>query len=101
MQGTAAEWALAWLADLRGRLAALPSVDANDAARNSAAVFERRPHLAFFLHDEIIVHTPVVYADAVADAVRQAADGAARLLFGGFPIDFPLDLRVAQDAAKS
>jgi DNA polymerase-1 len=101
VQGTAAEWALAWLADLRGRLAALPSVDANDAARNSAAVFERRPHLAFFLHDEIIVHTPVVYADAVADAVRQAADGAARLLFGGFPIDFPLDLRVAQDAAKS
>mgnify|MGYP001135056158 CR=1 FL=1 len=101
VQGTAAEWALAWLADLRGRLAALPSVDANDAARNSAAVFERRPHLAFFLHDEIIVHTPVVYADAVADAVRQAADGAARLLFGGVPIDFPLDLRVAQDAAKS
>lgn len=101
VQGTAAEWALAWLADLRGRLAALPPVGANDAARNSAAVFERRPHLAFFLHDEIIAHTPVVYADAVADAVRQAADGAARLLFGRFPIDFPLDLRIAQDAAKS
>lgn len=101
VQGTAAEWALAWLADLRGRLAALPSVDETDAAVGPVSVFERRPHLAFFLHDEIIVHTPVVYADAVADAVRQAADGAARLLFGGFPIDFPLDLRVAQDAAKS
>ena len=101
VQGTAAEWALAWLADLRGRLAALPPVDERDAARNSGAVFGRRPHLAFFLHDEIIVHTPVVHADAVADAVGQAADGAARLLFGRFPVDFPLDLRIAQDAAKS
>jgi DNA polymerase-1 len=50
-----------------GRLAALPPVDERDAARNSGAVFEQRPHLAFFLHDEIIVHTPVVHADAVAD----------------------------------
>jgi DNA polymerase-1 len=52
------------------------------------------------LHDEIIVHTPAAHADAVANHVRQAADAAARLLFGDFAIDFPLDLRIADDAAK-
>ena len=100
VQGTAAEWALAWLADLRGRLAALPTVGEADAAERSGPIFGRRAHLAFFLHDEIIVHTPSSHADAVADAVRQAAAGAAHLLFGRFPIDFPLDLRIAEDAAK-
>ncbi|WP_258186429.1 bifunctional 3'-5' exonuclease/DNA polymerase [Microbacterium sp. PAMC21962] len=100
VQGTAAEWAAAWLADLRGRLAALPEVDAADGAAASGPVFGRRAHLAFFLHDEIIVHTPAPHAEAVAEAVREAAANAARLLFGSFPIDFPLDLRIAVDAAK-
>lgn len=100
VQGTAAEWALAWLADLRGELAGLPLVDAADAAEASGPVFSRRAHLCFFLHDEIIVHTPLAHADAVAAAVRRSADRAARLLFGGFPIDFPLDLRISADAAK-
>ena len=54
VQGTAAEWALAWLADLRGRLAAMPPVAAEDAAPRSGVVFAARPHLAFFLHDEVI-----------------------------------------------
>ena len=58
VQGTAAEWALAWMADLRARLAALPPVAAADAADRSGPVFARRPHLAFFLHDEVIVHAP-------------------------------------------
>lgn len=101
VQGTAAEWALAWLADLRGRLATLAPVEESASAPRSGEVLGRRAHVAFFLHDEIIVHTPTAHADAVADAVRKAADGAARLLFGGFPIDFPLDLRIARDAAKS
>ncbi|MDQ1084169.1 MULTISPECIES: bifunctional 3'-5' exonuclease/DNA polymerase [Microbacterium] len=100
VQGTAAEWALAWLADLRTRLAALPEVDATRAAPASGPVFERRPHLAFFLHDEIVVHTPVAYAEAVAEAVRESAASAGRLLFGTFPIDFPLDLRIGDTAEK-
>lgn len=100
VQGTAAEWALAWLADLRGRLAALPLADDGVTAARSGAVFGRRAHVAFFLHDEVIVHAPAAHADAAADAVRQAAAGAARLLFGGFPLDFPLDLRIGDDAAK-
>ncbi|WP_454118908.1 bifunctional 3'-5' exonuclease/DNA polymerase [Microbacterium lacticum] len=100
VQGTAAEWALAWLAGLRGELAALPAVTVKDAAQASGPLFSRRAHLCFFLHDEIIVHTPASQAEQVAAAVRRSADRAARLLFGGFPIDFPLDLRIAEDAAK-
>ncbi|MFH8249919.1 bifunctional 3'-5' exonuclease/DNA polymerase [Microbacterium sp. B2969] len=98
VQGTAAEWALAWLADLRGRLAVLPG--AGVSAPRSGPVFEGMPHLAFFLHDEIIVHTPAELADEVADAVRGAAASAGRVLFGDFPIDFPLDLKIAQSAEK-
>ena len=101
VQGTAAEWALAWLADLRLRLAALPPVPQTDAAPQSGAAFERSPHLAFFLHDEIIVHTPAALAEQVAVEVRAAAASAGRLLFGDFPIDFPLDLRIAESADKA
>ena len=100
VQGTAAEWALAWLADLRVQLAAFAPVDAAEAAPASGPVFSRRAHLAFFLHDEIIVHTPAAQADAAAAAVRESAARAARLLFGDFPLDFRLDLRVSDDAAK-
>ncbi len=100
VQGTAAEWALAWLADLRLRLAAMTPVAEEDAAPLSGRVFARQPHLAFFLHDEVIVHTPAAHADDVARAVQDAAAGAGRLLFGDFPVDFPLDVRVAETAAK-
>lgn len=100
VQGTAAEWALAWLADLRGRLAALEPVDESHAAPRSGPVFARQAHLALFLHDEVIVHAPAGQADAVADAVRSSATGAARLLFGEFPIDFPLDVRISDSADK-
>lgn len=100
VQGTAAEWALAWLADLRGRLAALPPVAPERAAPRSGPVFARRAHLAFFLHDEVIVHAPREHADAAAQAVTDAAATAGRLLFGDFPIDFRLDVRVTQTALK-
>jgi DNA polymerase-1 len=53
-----------------------------------------RPHLVFFLHDEVVVHAPEHLADAVVGEVRGAADTAGRLLFGGFPVDFPLDVAV-------
>ncbi|WP_129339622.1 bifunctional 3'-5' exonuclease/DNA polymerase, partial [Cellulomonas endophytica] len=81
VQGTAAEWALCWLASLRRRLRAL--------AGPSGA-----PHLVFFLHDEVLVHAPADRAEAAAEAVRAAADEAGRLLFGDVGVDFALDVAV-------
>ncbi|NLP85493.1 bifunctional 3'-5' exonuclease/DNA polymerase [Microbacterium sp. CFH 90308] len=100
VQGTAAEWALAWMADLRARLSAVEPVPAARAAHRSGPVFERRAHLAFFLHDEVIVHAPAEHAESAAQAVTDAAATAGRILFGDFPIDFPLDVRVAGTALK-
>ncbi|MBS1905121.1 MAG: bifunctional 3'-5' exonuclease/DNA polymerase [Actinobacteria bacterium] len=98
VQGTAAEWSLLWLAEIRYRLAAL--TDASRPAPGSGPVFARRAHLAFFLHDEVIVHTPLEQAEEAARAVQDAADAATRRLFPGFEIDIPLDLRIAEDAGK-
>lgn len=100
VQGTAAEWALAWMADLRLRLARFPAVDPEGAAIASGSVFGRRAHIAFFLHDEVIVHAPSEQADDVAEALRESAAAAGRLLFGSFPVDFPLDVKVGQSAGK-
>lgn len=100
VQGTAAEWALAWIADLRLRLLGFPGVPEDQAADPSGPAFSRVPHLAFFLHDEVIVHTPIEQADAVAAEVTAAADAAGRLLFSGGLVDFPLDVRIAERASK-
>ncbi|WP_448628544.1 bifunctional 3'-5' exonuclease/DNA polymerase [Geodermatophilus sp. URMC 64] len=91
VQGTAAEWALCWLADLRNRLWRL----------GGAGRVEERPHLVFFLHDEVVVHTPEHLAPDVVDAVRGAAATAGRLLFGDFPVDFPLDVAVVASWADA
>lgn len=99
VQGTAAEWALVWLAELRRRLAALEPVHHARAAASGPA-FADRAHLAFFLHDEVIVHAPADRADEVAAAVQDAADAAGSALFGDFPIDFPLDVRIGATALK-
>ncbi len=99
VQGTAAEWALTWLASLRGRLAELPEITDAPQAPASGPLFARRAHLVFFLHDEVIVHAPHEQAERAAGAVRAAADDAARLLFPGAPIDFPLDLAIVTRAS--
>ena len=96
VQGTAAEWALSWLAALRLALARFEPVATEAAAQASGPVFSRRAHLAFFLHDEVIVHAPAHQADAAATAIREAADAAGRLLFPGSPVDFPLDLTITE-----
>lgn len=90
VQGTAAEWALCWLADLRNRL-----------ARLGEGPLERRPHLVFFLHDEVVVHAPADLADAVRTAIEGAAAVAARLLFRDIVVDFPLDLGVVSSYAEA
>ncbi|KQY46888.1 bifunctional 3'-5' exonuclease/DNA polymerase [Cellulomonas sp. Root137] len=86
VQGTAAEWALCWMASLRRRLLEL----------------EGRPHLVFFLHDEVMVHAPAEVADEVALAMRSSAVEAGRLLFGSTPVDFALNVAVVDsyDEAK-
>jgi DNA polymerase-1 len=85
VQGTAAEWALCWMAVLRRRLLAVPG----------------RPHLVFFLHDEVMVHAPVDVADQVAALVREAAVEAGRLLFGGTAVEFALDVSVVDSYADA
>ena len=90
VQGTAAEWALCWMAELRKRLWALGS-----------GPLTARPHLVYFLHDEVLVHTPEAVADDAAQAVRDAAATGGRLLFGDFPIDFPLDIAVVDSYADA
>ncbi len=69
VQGTAAEWALCWMAGLRRKLAEIGRSDA-------------RPHLVYFLHDEVIVHSPADCADRVGMLIKDAATDAGRLLFG-------------------
>ncbi|ATG52157.1 bifunctional 3'-5' exonuclease/DNA polymerase [Brachybacterium vulturis] len=100
VQGTAAEWALSWMAALRLQLARFEEVPETVAAAASGPVFSRRAHLAFFLHDEVIVHAPAEQAEAAATAIREAADAAGRLLFPGSAIDFPLDLKISERSAQ-
>jgi DNA polymerase-1 len=99
VQASAAEWALCWMAELRNRLAALEG--AADAVGRAPEPFSRRPHLVFFLHDEVMVHTPAALAEHVAAEIRASADSAGRLLFQDFPIEFPLSVAIVDDYASA
>lgn len=91
VQGTGAEWALCWIADLRNRLWAL----------GGDGPLEARPHLVFFLHDEVVVHAPAERADEVVAALHAAAATAAGLLFREVPVDFPLSVAVVRSYADA
>jgi DNA polymerase-1 len=115
VQGTAAEWALCWMAEIRRELMALaPAPDAapgsvsapgsrapNSAPAHARAPFTSAPHLVFFLHDEVIVHTPEVQATAVAQIIATAAERAGRLLFGDFPVDFMLTVATVDNYGQA
>ncbi|MGV8884960.1 MAG: bifunctional 3'-5' exonuclease/DNA polymerase [Microbacteriaceae bacterium] len=90
VQGTAAEWALCWMAGLRGRLWSMTDGSLTDG-----------PHLVFFLHDEVIVHTPAELADHVVAEVRAAAADAGRLIFGGIPVQFPVTAVTVDDYSQA
>ena len=90
VQGTAAEWALCWMGSLRRRLWEM-----------GGGSLVEKPHLVFFLHDEVVVHAPAALAHVVAQEVRAAAEEAGRLLFGDFPVDFPLDVAVVASWADA
>ncbi|MFF2051805.1 bifunctional 3'-5' exonuclease/DNA polymerase [Leifsonia sp. NPDC058194] len=91
VQASAAEWALCWMAELRNRLTALAP----------GRPLAESPHLVYFLHDEVIVHAPAELAEAAAVAVEESARGAGRLLFGAFPVDFPVTAAIVDSYAEA
>ncbi|MFJ8893697.1 bifunctional 3'-5' exonuclease/DNA polymerase [Leifsonia sp. NPDC102414] len=91
VQASAAEWALCWMADLRKRLTVL----------GEDGPLLESPHLVYFLHDEVIVHAPAQLAQQAADAVVASAAAAGRLLFGGFPVEFPVTAAVVDSYAEA
>lgn len=105
VQGSAAEWALCWMAEIRRALWHLEAPGghlATDAAPpGDTSPFARSPHLVFFLHDEVIVHTPTELADDVSQIITDAAATAGRLLFGSFPVDFLLTVAVVDSYAEA
>jgi len=107
VQGSAAEWALCWMAEIRRELRKLTAeamaeaeaeagggvrtgLQSGSPAGRGGTVFADAPHLVFFLHDEVIVHTPEHLAPRVAAIIEEAAATAGRHLFGTFPVDFLL-----------
>lgn len=91
VQGTGAEWALCWIADLRNRLWRM----------GGGGPLAAGPHLVFFLHDEVVVHAPATLAEEVAAQVWDAAATAAGLLFRDIGIDFPLNVSVVRSYADA
>jgi DNA polymerase-1 len=82
VQGSAADWAACWLAELRRRLRTLRTEG------------QPRAELVFFLHDEVMVHAPVPQVDACIQAIEDAASAAKELLFGPVPVEFPVSVAV-------
>jgi DNA polymerase-1 len=108
VQGTAAEWALCWMAEVRKALWALTATDAQGAqgAKGAAGSRGQHPfataaHLVYFLHDEVIVHAPAEQAEQVAAIITESAAAAGRLLFGDFPVDFPLTVAIVDSYADA
>lgn len=87
VQGSAAEWALVWMALVRQELFALTR--AHGGTRTTDG-----PHLVFFLHDEILIHTPTELAPAVVEVVRASATLAGELLFGKSPVEFSVSAHI-------
>lgn len=92
-QGTAAEWALLWMAGVRQRLRTIAMAAGETPLGRDPITFG--PHLVFFLHDEILVHTPIEFAERVQEAVRDAANEAGSRLFGQSAVEFPISTRIS------
>ncbi|MEQ4518838.1 bifunctional 3'-5' exonuclease/DNA polymerase [Pseudarthrobacter sp. B907] len=90
VQGSAADWAACWLAELRRRLRTLRA-DGTPAGE-----------LVFFLHDEVMVHCPEAAVEASIRAIEDSAAAAKELLFGRIPVEFPVSIAVVDsyDNAK-
>ena len=89
VQGSAADWAACWLAELRRRLRAMRSAG------------QPAGELVFFLHDEVMVHCPDDAVDACIGAIEEAAAAAKELLFGRIPVEFPVSVVVVDSYDKA
>ncbi len=120
VQASAADWALVLLAALRRRLAELPMPNEGRGVPPSAGAVgvtgpadpvglaasagtdpapagrwnPLAPHLVFFQHDEVLVHCPETMAEAVVDAITEAAAEAGRTVFGVTQVRFPMTTAV-------
>ncbi|MDD7835499.1 bifunctional 3'-5' exonuclease/DNA polymerase [Paenarthrobacter sp. AB444] len=89
VQGSAAEWAACWLAELRRRL------------RTMRAEGSPSGELVFFLHDEVMVHAPDDAVDACIRAIEESAAAAKDLMFGPIPVEFPVSVAVVDSYDKA
>ncbi|RZU62368.1 bifunctional 3'-5' exonuclease/DNA polymerase [Zhihengliuella halotolerans] len=88
VQGTAAEWALCWLGQLRlGIRRRLPDLSSR---------------IVFFLHDEVMLHVPEGQVDEVVKIVHEAAARATELVFRSDLVETPVTVAVVEtyDQAK-
>ena len=90
VQGTAAEWAMCWMGEVRRRL--------RTSGANGTPLSTR---LVFFVHDEVVLHGPAEEAEAVRRIVEEAASAAGRLLFGAAPVEFPLSVAQVDSYAEA
>ncbi|MHC5796039.1 bifunctional 3'-5' exonuclease/DNA polymerase [Lacisediminihabitans sp. FW035] len=90
VQGSAAEWALCWMANLRRSL-----------HESSGAWITQSPHLVFFMHDEVVVHCPADRVVEVEAAIHTSAEEAGRLMFGALPVTFPLTVAIVDDYGQA
>lgn len=91
VQGTAAEWACCWLAELRRRLRALAA-----AATTATSPEGGTPQLVAFLHDEVVVHCPLGMVEEVTRILHESSKAATDLIFGRIPLEFPVNVTVVQ-----
>ena len=91
VQGTAAEWALCWMAGIRQRLTTLAA----------GRWFTDSAHLVFFVHDEVVVHCPADQSEEVARHLREAASAAGRLLFGDHAPPFPVTVATVRSYGEA
>ncbi|WP_144659115.1 bifunctional 3'-5' exonuclease/DNA polymerase [Paenarthrobacter nicotinovorans] len=89
VQGSAAEWAACWLAELRRRLRTMRAEGAPSG------------ELVFFLHDEVMVHAPDDAVDACIRAIEESAAAAKDLMFGPIPVEFPVSVAVVDSYDKA
>lgn len=89
VQGSAAEWAACWLAELRRRLRAMRAEGSPSG------------ELVFFLHDEVMVHAPDDAVEACIQAIEEAAAAAKELMFGRIPVEFPVSVAVVESYDKA
>lgn len=92
VQGTAAEWACCWLADLRRRLRALAAASPDGGGTSAQGT----PQLVAFLHDEVVVHCPLNLVEAVTQILHESSKAATELIFGRIPLEFPVNVVVVE-----